>query len=160
MLRLVRLLAVATAVAAAVPRDCPSTHLRHDAVERPATFALAARHCHPGELLVADLIPFTAGFVPFRPHIFFVFLWMVGACLGTQTHHSGYRLPWIADFDEQPDFHDFHHQRFNCCYGNIGWLDALHGTSKVYFDARKKREAQFEEAQAQWEAAALELKKR
>ena len=39
MLRLVRLLAVATAV----PRDCPSKHLRHDAVERPATFALDAR---------------------------------------------------------------------------------------------------------------------
>ena len=43
MLRLVRLLAVATAVATAVPRDCPSKHLRHDAVERPATFALDAR---------------------------------------------------------------------------------------------------------------------
>ena len=22
--------------------------------------------------------------------------------------------------------------RFNCCYGNIGWFDQLHGTSKVY----------------------------
>ena len=121
--------------------------------EFTAPFALAALHCHPVELLVADLIPFTAGFVPFRPHIFFVFLWMVGACLGTQTHHSGYRLPWIADFDEQPDFHDFHHQRFNCCYGNIGWLDALHGTSKMYFDACRAKRAARDEAQRLWEAA-------
>ena len=29
--------ALLLAVAAAVPRDCPSKHLRHDAVERPAT---------------------------------------------------------------------------------------------------------------------------
>ena len=59
-------------------------------------------------------------------------------CLGTQTHHSGYRLPWVAAFDEQPDFHDFHHQRFSCCYGNIGWLDALHGTSRPYREAQAR----------------------
>ena len=104
--------------------------------EFTAPFALAAVHAHPVELLVADLIPVTAGFLIFRPHIFFVYMWIVGACLGTQTHHSGYRLPWIADFDEQPNFHDFHHQRFNCCYGNIGLLDAVHGTSKQYLEAR------------------------
>jgi methylsterol monooxygenase len=80
-------------------------------------------------------------------------MWIVGACLGTQTHHSGYRLPWIADFDEQPDFHDFHHRRFNCCYGNIGWLDALHGTSKMYFDMRKQATLARDSAQAEWEAA-------
>ena len=182
--------------------------------EFTAPFALAALYAHPIEFVVADLIPFTAGFVLFRPHIFFVFMsaaspptphptpprpplapsprrslfatplpissavpspaahhsspssprWIIGACLGTQTHHSGYRLPWIAGcdhaarprlrrrsfcaalpapcdawpssralrtlsarFDQQPDFHDFHHMRFNCCYGNIGWCDALHG---------------------------------
>lgn len=120
--------------------------------EFTAPFALAAVHAHPIELLMADLIPFTAGFVLFRPHIFFVFMWIVGACLGTQTHHSGYRLPWIASFDEQPDFHDFHHQRFNCCYGNIGWLDALHGTSKTYFEHHKQIARTREQAQVQWEA--------
>ena len=126
-------------------------HKKHH--EFTAPFALAAVHAHPIELLVADLIPFTAGFLIFRPHIFFVYMWIVGACLGTQTHHSGYRLPWIADFDEQPDFHDFHHQRFNCCYGNIGWLDALHGTSKTYFDARREKKAARDRAQGEWEAA-------
>ena len=121
--------------------------------EFTAPFALAAVHAHPIELVFADLIPFTAGFLIFRPHIFFVYMWIVGACLGTQTHHSGYRLPWIADFDEQPDFHDFHHRRFNCCYGNIGWLDALHGTSKMYFDMRKQATLARDSAQAEWEAA-------
>jgi len=49
-------------------------------------------------------------------------------------------IPWIADFDHQPDFHDFHHCRFSCNYGNIGWLDALHGTSKMYFDMQQQAE--------------------
>ena len=88
-------------------------HKQHH--EFTAPFALAAVYAHPVEVLVADLMPFTAGFLVFRPHIFFVYMWITGACLGTQTHHSGYRLPWIAGFDEQPDFHDFHHMRFNCC---------------------------------------------
>lgn len=121
--------------------------------EFTAPFALAAVHAHPVELLLADLIPFTAGFLIFRPHAFFVYMWIVGACLGTQTHHSGYRFPWIADLDEQPNFHDFHHRCFNCCYGNIGWLDALHGTSKIYFDAREQARLAREQAQARWEAA-------
>ena len=105
--------------------------------EYTAPFALAALHAHPVELLAADLVPFTAGFLVFRPHIFFVYMWVVGACLGTQTHHSGYRLPWIAAPDAQPDFHDFHHQHSNCCYGNTGWLDALHGTDAPYLARRR-----------------------
>jgi methylsterol monooxygenase len=125
-------------------------HKKHH--EFTAPFALAAVHAHPIELVVADLIPFTAGFLVFRPHIFFVYMWIFAACLGTQTHHSGYRFPWIADFDHQPDFHDFHHCRFSCNYGNIGWLDALHGTSKMYFDMQKQAELARHSAQAAWEA--------
>jgi len=132
-------------------------HKKHH--EFTAPFALAALHAHPIELVVADLIPFTAGFLIFRPHIFFCFMWIVGACLGTQTHHSGYRLPWIADFDEQPDFHDFHHQRFNCCYGNIGWLDALHGTAKAYHEAKAAKKAERDKAQAQWEESRAAIQK-
>merc|ERR1719181_1430741 len=52
--------------------------------EFTAPFALAAVHAHPVELLIADLIPFTAGFLIFCPHVFFVYMWIVGACLGTQ----------------------------------------------------------------------------
>ena len=111
-------------------------------------------------VVIADLVPFTAGFLLFRPHIFFVFMWIVGACLGTQTHHSGYRMPWIAGFDENPDFHDFHHKRFNCCYGNIGWLDALHGTNKMYITAQQAKKTELARAQAQWEAQAATIRQR
>jgi len=126
-------------------------HKQHH--EFTAPFALAAVYAHPIEFVVADLVPFTAGFLIFRPHVFFVAMWIVGACLGTQTHHSGYRLPWIAAFDEQPDFHDFHHQRFNTCYGNIGLFDALHGTATAYHEHKAARVAAREAEQTRWEEA-------
>jgi len=132
-------------------------HKQHH--EFTAPFALAALHAHPIEFVLADLIPFTAGFVVFRPHIFFVHMWFVGACLGTQTHHSGYRLPWIAGFDEQPDFHDFHHQRFSCCYGNLGWFDKLHGTNKMFTEYRRKQERALEMEQEKWEATELAIRR-
>ena len=56
------------------------------------------------------------------------------------------------------DFHDFHHMRFNCCFGNIGWLDALHGTSKMYYQARAAKKQQREKAQAEWEAQAAAIR--
>jgi sterol desaturase/sphingolipid hydroxylase (fatty acid hydroxylase superfamily) len=99
-------------------------HKQHHEFKAP--FALAALYAHPIEFMVADLVPFTAGFLVFRPHIFFVFMWVVGACLGTQTHHSGYRLPWIAGFDEQPDYHDFHHERCNCFFLTLTVTRTLH----------------------------------
>ena len=94
----------------------------------PAPNALAALYAHPVEFLLSNLVPFTAGFMLFRPHVFFALQWIVGACLGTQTHHSGYRMPWIAAHDKQPDFHDLHHKEFTSCYGVLGVLDFVHGT--------------------------------
>ena len=102
--------------------------------EHVAPFALAAVYAHPLEVFVGNLVPFTSGFWLTRPHIFFVYMWIVGACLGTQTHHSGFRFPWMSCFDHQPDFHDFHHKRFVGCYGTIGLLDTLHGTHGAYND--------------------------
>lgn len=104
-------------------------HKQHH--EFTAPYALAALHAHPVEFLLSDLVPFTAAVVPLRPHVFFVYQWIVGACLGTQTHHSGYRLPWIAASDSQPDFHDRHHADSRTCFGVLGALDFLHGTHRV-----------------------------
>merc|ERR1712232_1195549 len=126
-------------------------HKQHH--EFTAPFALAAVYAHPVEFILADLIPFTAGFLLFRPHIFFVYIWIVGACLGTMTHHSGYRLPWIAGPDENPDFHDFHHQKFDVNFGNIGWLDTLHGTNCRYNEKHALAKAQLNADQKLWKEA-------
>ena len=109
--------------------------------------------------MLSDIVPLGAGLIVAHAHAFFALMWIVTAVIGTQVHHSGFRLPWHFNPDEQPDFHDFHHYRFNCCYGNIGWLDALHGTSKPYFDARKAKKAELDREQAEWQAAAEKLAK-
>mmetsp|Transcript_13493 Transcript_13493/g.36384 ORF Transcript_13493/g.36384 Transcript_13493/m.36384 type:complete len:297 (-) Transcript_13493:288-1178(-) len=99
--------------------------------EFTAPIGLVAIYCHPFEMLVSNVWPLFGGCVPLNSHIFTVLGWVVYAVLGTQTHHCGYHWPWMA-FDHQPSFHDFHHEKFNCNYGNITWLDKLHGTDKMY----------------------------
>lgn len=37
-------------------------------------------------------------------------------------------LPW-GKLDHQPKYHDLHHEYFNGNYGNVGFLDWLHGTT-------------------------------
>lgn len=90
--------------------------------------ALAAIYCHPIELVVSDFVPLAAGVLLFNRNLYFAAVFTTFAVLGTQTHHCGFRWPWIAGHGNQPDFHDYHHERFTCNYGNMGFLDALHGT--------------------------------
>ncbi|CAE7652469.1 FAXDC2 [Symbiodinium pilosum] len=101
--------------------------------EFKAPMGLAAIYCHPVEFFVADLMPLGAGLVAVRTNAFTGVVWMAFAVMATQTHHCGIRWPWIDLFsfqaEAQPNFHDFHHEKFNVNYGAMGWLDELHGTS-------------------------------
>lgn len=101
--------------------------------EFKAPMGLAAIYCHTIEFLVADLMPLGAGLVAVRTNGFTGVIWMAFAVMATQTHHCGIRWPWIDFFsfqaEAQPNFHDFHHEKFNVNYGAMGWLDDLHGTS-------------------------------
>ncbi|CAJ1434258.1 unnamed protein product [Effrenium voratum] len=101
--------------------------------EFKAPMGLAAIYCHPLEFFVADLMPLGAGLVAVRTNGYTGVVWMAFAVMATQTHHCGIRWPWIDFFsfsaEAQPNFHDFHHEKFNFNYGAMGWLDDLHGTS-------------------------------
>ena len=101
-------------------------HKLHHHFKSPNT--LTALYCHPIEFLISNLIPLTSGFLIFGIDIYFVLIWIVGACLGTQYHHSGYRHILNFTFDDNPNFHDLHHKYFNCNYGHLGILDRLHRT--------------------------------
>ncbi|EER03444.1 Lathosterol oxidase, putative [Perkinsus marinus ATCC 50983] len=113
--------------------------------EYPAPNAFASLYCHPLELLIADFIPLGAGAFFLGSHCSTFLLWSIYAVLGTEGHHSGIRWPWIMWFDHQPDFHDFHHQKFNVNYGNIGFLDRIHGTDGLWQAHLAQLKAQREE---------------
>jgi len=102
-------------------------HKVHHEFKSPC--ALAAIYCHPIELVISDFLPLGSGIILFNRNLYAAACFTGFAILGTQTHHSGFRWPWIPGHANQPDFHDFHHEKFNCNYGNVGLLDDLHGTS-------------------------------
>jgi len=97
--------------------------------EFQAPFALVASYCHPLEMLLSNVLPLTLTGFLMQVHLYTVVVWIVFAVLGTQLHHSGYHWPFIPSWDEQPDFHDFHHEKFTSNFGSIGFLDAIHGTN-------------------------------
>jgi methylsterol monooxygenase len=111
-------------------------HKQHHEFTSPV--GLVASYCHPIEMLLSNAMPLTFGAIIFRVHGFQVMVWTAFAVFGTQFHHSGYRLPWLFGVEHQPNFHDYHHEKFNCCFGNVGVLDKLHGTDKEYQEHMRK----------------------
>jgi methylsterol monooxygenase len=116
-------------------------HKMHHEFTSPC--GLVATYCHPFEMLISDVVPLFAGCIILpKVHLYTIMVWVFFAVLGTQYHHCGYRWPWCA-IDHQPDYHDFHHKYFTCCYGNVGILDKLHGTDVMFeeFLAKKENES-------------------
>jgi len=101
--------------------------------EWKAPTAMSAIYCHPIEFVVSDVGPLAAGMIAVNGHGWSSLVWCLFAVMATQTHHCGIRWPWIDFFsfeqEHQPNFHDFHHEKFSYNYGAMGWLDDLHGTS-------------------------------
>ncbi len=102
-----------------------NVHKIHHEFTSPNAFA--AIYCHWFEFIVSDLIPQSFGLFLVNAHLSTVLTWVCLSIIGTQTHHSGFKFPW-AGKDHQPKYHDLHHQYFNGNYGNVGFLDWLHGT--------------------------------
>eukprot|EP01006_Ploeotia_vitrea_P041701 TRINITY_DN66564_c12_g3_i1.p2 TRINITY_DN66564_c12_g3~~TRINITY_DN66564_c12_g3_i1.p2 ORF type:complete len:196 (+),score=87.46 TRINITY_DN66564_c12_g3_i1:131-718(+) len=105
--------------------------------EFKAPVALVAAYAHPLETLLVNLLSVTAGLMLVNAHILLVWLYLVVGTMTAQTHHCGYRFPWTLPWDDEPDFHDFHHEKFEVNYGLLGWLDRLFNTDAAW-RARKR----------------------
>ena len=106
-------------------------HKQHHEFKAP--IALAASYAHPVEHALVNVLPLWLGPVLCRSHLLTVYIWFVAAVVGTQLHHCGYRFPLMhVPMDEQPNFHDFHHENFQGNYGLLTVLDRLHGTDAAW----------------------------
>ncbi|KAK7863568.1 hypothetical protein R5R35_014066 [Gryllus longicercus] len=101
-------------------------HKRHH--EWTAPIAVTAIYCHPIEHIFSNLLPPLLGVLLMGSHVATAYLWFSLAILSTLNAHSGYHLPFFPS----PEAHDFHHLKFNQCFGVLGVLDRLHGTDTVF----------------------------
>jgi methylsterol monooxygenase len=65
-------------------------------------------------------------------HIATMYLWTTLAILNTLNAHSGYHFPFFPS----PESHDYHHLKFNQCFGVLGILDYLHGTDIQFRESK------------------------
>ncbi|XP_043483340.1 fatty acid hydroxylase domain-containing protein 2 isoform X1 [Leptopilina heterotoma] len=97
-----------------------------------APVAVTAIYCHPLEHIGSNLFPPFLGVLICGSHVATAWLWFSLAILSTLNAHSGYHLPFFPS----PEAHDFHHLKFNQCFGVLGVLDRLHGTDTQFRNSR------------------------
>ncbi|XP_037889197.1 fatty acid hydroxylase domain-containing protein 2 [Glossina fuscipes] len=101
-------------------------HKQHH--EWTAPIAVTALYCHPIEHIFSNLLPPFLGVFIMGSHVATAWMWFALAILSTLNAHSGYHLPFFPS----PEAHDFHHLKFNNCFGVLGVLDRLHGTDALF----------------------------
>ncbi|MBN3296239.1 FXDC2 protein, partial [Amia calva] len=100
--------------------------------EWTAPIGVVSLYAHPVEHVLSNMLPVLCGPILMGSHVATTMLWFTMALLVTTISHCGYHLPFLPS----PEFHDFHHLRFNQCYGVLGVLDRLHGTDVAFKQSR------------------------
>ncbi|KAM4747002.1 fatty acid hydroxylase domain-containing protein 2 isoform 2-T2 [Rhinophrynus dorsalis] len=101
-------------------------HKKHH--EWTAPVGVVSLYAHPLEHIFSNMLPSMAGPMIMGSHVATTMLWFSLALVTTTISHCGYHLPFLPS----PEFHDFHHLKFNQCYGVLGVLDRLHGTDLIF----------------------------
>lgn len=101
-------------------------HKQHH--EWTAPIGVVAIYAHPIEHVASNMVPVVAGPLLLGSHLSSITVWFSLALIVTTISHCGYHLPFLPS----PEFHDYHHFKFNQCFGVLGVLDHLHGTDAVF----------------------------
>ncbi|ELU05380.1 hypothetical protein CAPTEDRAFT_97775, partial [Capitella teleta] len=101
-------------------------HKKHH--EWTAPIGLVSIYATPLEYLVGNSTSVYCGPLLMGSHVTSAWLWYALSFFVTTVHHSGYHLP----FTPSPQFHDYHHMRFNWNFGTLGILDRIHGTDAQF----------------------------
>ncbi|XP_051258544.1 fatty acid hydroxylase domain-containing protein 2 [Dicentrarchus labrax] len=101
-------------------------HKQHH--EWTAPIGVVSIYAHPLEHMLSNMLPVAVGPVLLGSHLTTTTLWYCLALVSTTISHCGYHLPFLPS----PEFHDFHHLKFNQCFGVFGVLDRLHGTDTKF----------------------------
>lgn len=93
-----------------------------------APVGVASIYCHPLEHAAVNLLPVLAGPILAGSHLSVAWLWFCLVVMSTTINHSGYHFPFLPSAES----HDYHHAKFNQCYGVVGVLDYLHSTDAMF----------------------------
>lgn len=101
-------------------------HKKHH--EWTAPIGIIGLHAHPVEHIFANTLPAFLGVLLTGGSLKFAWLWFCIALINTSNSHSGYHFPCLPSAEA----HDFHHAKFDNCFGVLGILDYLHGTDAKF----------------------------
>jgi fatty acid hydroxylase domain-containing protein 2 len=108
-------------------------HKKHH--EWTAPIAIMAVYAHPVEHIFSNMLPVILGPSILGSHPVSAWFWFAYAIFHTINTHSGYHLPLI----QSPEFHDYHHLKFNQNFGAMGLLDHIHGTDAQWRQTKSKQ---------------------
>ncbi|CAG9809405.1 unnamed protein product [Chironomus riparius] len=101
-------------------------HKKHH--EYKSTIAVAVIYSHPIEHIFSHLLPLAFGMIIIRCHIATAWISIMAFMISSTINHSGYHLPFL----NSPEYHDFHHVKFDSNYSGFGLMDWIFGTDKLY----------------------------
>lgn len=77
---------------------------------------------------MSNLLPVVISIVAVNCPLSASWVWFTFAIVTTLGDHSGYHMPFL----HSPEFHDYHHLKFNECFGTGAFLDKFHKTSEKF----------------------------